>query len=193
MSDDGQRSIDLGAALEDWSGPDDGRTAYDGAGDPAVLDLLAAARGVGVQRLVEVYGAGWRELPRRPTDPDLRAGLDALHDVLAAPTWDEGGWYVAGEPFQLALRPVADGVELGVPVGGWTGAGSLEWEVRDRHHVPDGPDHDQAAGAVIAVLLRSRHRTFRWCRYCRSHCAPEQLLSPDTCHACGTRWNGIVY
>ena len=207
MSDDGQRAIDLGAALAGWpesasDGPADapadapaGGAAYDGGGDPEVLELLARARGVGVPRFVEVYGAGWRALPEVPVDPDLGAGLDALRDVLAAPGRgsEQGRWYVAGHPFQLALRPVDDGVELGLPVGHWTTVGTLEWEVHDQHHVPDGPDHDEAVGAAVAGLLRARHRGFRWCRYCRGHVAPEQLVNPDTCHACGTRWNGIVF
>jgi hypothetical protein len=160
-----QTSFDLGVELDP-----------EHAGARASTSLLACRLGLADGDFVEVFGAGWQRLPDQDEDPDPL-----------------GDWHVAGEPYQVALRPQRDGVELGMPVGQWVSAGTLHWQVGEREHVAVGPDLAEAAQAAVGDLLRRRRRTFRYCRYCRSHTAPEQLLNPDTCYACGTTWLGAVY
>lgn len=151
-------------------------------------ELLARELGLPTLEFVEVFGAGWQQLPEQPLDGEAALASHAAgRDELSGP------WHVAGEPYQVALRPQHDGVELGMPVGQWVGAGTLHWQIGERQHVAGGPDLAEAAQAAIAELLRARRRTFRYCRYCREQTAPEQLLNPDTCYGCGTEWLGVAY
>jgi len=153
--------------------------------DPTVTETLAQRLGVSVADFVEAFGAGWRPLPDEGHDFDSDpSGMGNMF----------GPWFVAGEPFQLALRPNDCGVELGVPVGRWGGSHTVHWQSHDRQTVyGTGQGLLDAAPAVVAEVLKRRRSKFRYCRYCRCLTPPEERLEANICYGCGTKWHGMVY
>jgi hypothetical protein len=153
--------------------------------DPSTTEMLAEGLDLTVEQFVEVFGSGWRPLPDQgnylDSDPE---GWGNLFDP----------WYVAGEPFQLTLRPHPGWMELGVPVGKWAGAHGLYWESHDRRDVHGtGPEVLERAQPVVGELLKRRRSKFRYCRYCFSLVPPEERLEPTVCYGCGTTWRGVIY
>lgn len=164
------------------SAGNDAGTLFD---EPSDTEVLARDLRLSVERFVEVFGAGWQPLPQERIDYDADpSGMGELF----------GPWYMAGEPFQLALRPTDHGVELGVPVGQWAGAHGLHWQVRDRRLVPGiGEELVTEAPPAVAAVLKRRRSGFRYCRYCRRHVGPEERYAHDICFGCATDWLGVVY
>ena len=151
----------------------------------ATTEELAEALSLTLEDFVEAFGAGWHLLPNEMHDFDSDpSGMGNMF----------GDWHVAGEPFQLTLRPLSEGVELGVPVGHWSGPHEVCWESRERRTIYGaGTQLLDVAPLVVADNLKRRRATFRYCRYCRRQTAPEQRLSRDVCYGCGTGWQGFVY
>jgi hypothetical protein len=170
-----QENLDLSVGMDSETG--DPRV-------PSSTRVLAEKLALPLREFVTTFGAGWQMLPSHGIDFD--ADPTGSGDIF-------GPWYVAGNPYQLALRPHDNGVEVGLPLAEWSAPGSLRWQVHDRQHVAGGPDYAAAAGTAIAAMLAKRRRAFRYCRYCRNSTPPEGLLNPDTCYGCGTDWLGIVY
>ncbi|GAB2855024.1 hypothetical protein GCM10027026_00810 [Myroides odoratimimus subsp. xuanwuensis] len=153
--------------------------------DPSITERLAQTLAVPVVDFVDAFGAGWLPLP------DEGANSDALPEEWGSAF---GPWHVSGEPYQLTLRTLDDGVELGVPVGSWGGSHGLRWESSDRRTVNGmGPEFVDAARPVIAALLKRRRARFRYCRYCRRLTPPEERLEVDVCYGCGSTWRGVIY
>lgn len=154
--------------------------------DPAAWDAtgsFADELGVTVAEFVEALGAGWRLLPREHTYEIL------VHELGRR----VGAWFVAGDPFQLALRLDGGGVGLGVPVARWAGH-QPAWGVEHLHTLAGtGPELLVAAPPVVARLLERRRSSFRYCRYCRSLTPPESRSERDVCMSCASRWLGVVY
>lgn len=163
------------------SRPDDEVTLF----EEDSTEALAREVGVSLEDFVEVFGTDWRLVPDQGIDFD--ADPDGVGNLY-------GPWYVAGEPYQLMLRPGGDGVELGIPAGQWAGAHTLSWQSHDRHFVPGtGPSLLVAAAPIVAHLLKRRRASFRYCRYCRRITPPEERLERDVCYGCGTAVRGIIY
>lgn len=161
----------------------------DGPADSALsedtTEHLAATLGITVDDFVEAFGAGWHLLPT--TGHDYDADPSDLGNIF-------GDWYVAGEPFQITLRPRDEGAELGIPVGQWSNSHTVHWQSHDRRTVyGHGTQILDAAPLVVADMLKRRRSKFRYCRYCRRFTAPEERLSADVCYGCGTQWQGIIY
>lgn len=144
---------------------------------------LAEQCGLPVQAFVETFGAGWQPMPVQLHDYD--ADPEGVGEIL-------GLWSVAGEPFQICLRPVEGGVELGMPVGHWVGH-EMSWQVRRRELVAEEAVDGRAASEAVARLLKARRSTFHYCRYCRVLTPPELRLDVDTCYGCASTWQGVVY
>jgi hypothetical protein len=153
--------------------------------DPTPTETLAHVLGLPVDEFVEVFGAGWKSAPEQGHDFDADpSGIGNLF----------GPWFVAGDPFQLMLRPMDGGAELAVPVGRWAGAHTLMWQAENRRFVPGFGDALLATALpVVTDVLRRRRGTFRYCRYCRRLTPPEERLEPDVCYGCGTAWRGVIY
>jgi hypothetical protein len=153
--------------------------------DRAVTEYLAQTLDLSVEEFVQAFGAGWQPLP--DDGVNLDSDPSGMGNIF-------GPWYVTGEPFQMTLRPRGDRVELGVPVGQWTGSHRVSWESHDRHTLDGtGPDLLQAAPPVVANLLKRRRSKFRYCRYCRQLTAPEQRSERDVCYGCSSTWQGVIY
>ena len=143
---------------------------------------LAEHCGLPVEVFVETFGAGWQPLLDIPTDND--ADPEGMGNIF-------GPWSVAGEPYQICLRPTDRGVELGMPVGRWLGH-ELTWQVQRREHIRT-PDGLEAGKNSVARLLKARRSTFHYCRYCRALTPPERRFAADVCHGCSSIWQGVVY
>jgi hypothetical protein len=135
-----------------------------------------------VDMFVETFGAGWQPMLDLPVDYD--ADPEGMGNIF-------GPWSVAGEPFQICLRPTDGGVELGMPAGRWLGH-DLTWQVHRRESIPT-LDGLEAAKAAVARILKSRRSTFHYCRYCRTLTPPENRLATDVCYGCASVWQGVVY
>ncbi|MBM9459497.1 hypothetical protein JK386_06250 [Nocardioides sp. zg-536] len=150
---------------------------------PDLTGELAAIIGLEIEEFAELFGAGWRVEEPGP-----------WHDYDADPSGGEGcpatPWHVAGDPAQLMIRVFAHGVFLASPHGR-----SID------HRVAYRPERQQYVAAyeleqareVVKRLHTSRRRTFRYCRYCRVHTAPEGRFDHDVCYGCATTWFGIIY
>ncbi len=151
----------------------------------SATETLADMLSLALDDFADAFGAGWQLLPTQGHNFD--ADPSGMGNIF-------GDWYVAGEPFQITLRPRDSGVELGIPVGQWVGAHGIFWESKDRRTVHGtGPQVLDAAPLVIAEILKRRRAKFRYCRYCRRLTPPEERLSADVCYGCGTEWRGIIY
>lgn len=112
--------------------------------EPSTTEFLSHALGLAVRDFVDVFGAGWQSLPNDGTDLD--SDPSGVGNIV-------GPWYVAGEPFQMALRPHSDRVEIGVPVGRWIGSHGMYWEAHDRRDVYGaGPELLEAAPPIIVDI-----------------------------------------
>ncbi len=151
----------------------------------ATTEHLAEALGLPLDDFVEAFGAGWQLLPDQGHDFD--SDPSGKGNIL-------GDWYVAGEPFQVTLRPQFESVEVGTPVGRWSATFGVSWESQDRRTIyGTGFQLLDVAPLVIAEMLKRRRAKFRYCRYCRRLTPPEERLSVDVCYGCGTAWQGVIY
>lgn len=144
--------------------------------------FLAEQSGLPVDVFAEAFGAGWQPMLDMPVDDD--AEPERMGDSF-------GGWFVAGDPFQICLRPADGGVELGMPVGRRIGH-QMMWQVHRREYVPT-VDGGEAGKEALARLLKARRSSFRYCRYCRRVTPPEGRTEVDVCHGCASVWQGAVY
>lgn len=141
---------------------------------------LAADLGWTLDRLYEVAGSGWEPAPPPREDND-DAGEDRRR------------WYIAGDPPQVMLgvsQEEPDEVLVARPLGNW-GSWTLSFEPEAPVAV-DAHDPGQLA-ARLAQVATSRRRSFRWCRYCRTQCAPEHRTEADVCSGCASVVQGVVF
>jgi len=137
--------------------------------------LLADDLSMSLEHLYEVAGLGWQLL-----------GDGQVLDE----SFQQRRWYVAGEPAQVMLGVLGDKEPLLV------GRPQVKWESHRAVLQPQAPEVVNSFDDLAVVLRRvclARHRTFRWCRYCRTLVAPEERTEPDVCMGCATTVQGIVF
>jgi hypothetical protein len=168
-----------------WEGPvsDVGVTSVEVDGSPIhpayqpqpspVVDELAHAGDFAPREFVELFGAEWH-LPAGPV----------RHEQPVT--------YVIGDPWQLAAVISADGLSLGKPRAQWDGVAQKVLDVAEQVPV-DGSMPIADLRQIAQRLLRSRRRSFTWCRYCARQIPPEDRYSQNICHGCASIWYGVVY
>jgi hypothetical protein len=138
-----------------------------------VVDELAHAGDFAPREIVELFGAEWH-LPAGPV----------RHEQPVA--------HVLGDPWQLAAVITEDGLSLGKPRAQWEGVAAKVLNVAEQVPI-DGSMPTADLRQIAQRLLRSRRRSFTWCRYCARLITPEDCSGQNTCHGCASIWYGVVY
>lgn len=153
--------------------------------EPDVTVDLAARLGIPVDAFIDVFGAGWRLEPAAP-----------WHDYDADPSGGFGieptPWHLGGSPVQVMIRVFHHGVFVARPDGVWEGGTHGLVYRPDRQRYASAADIDLAR-ELVGDAVRSRRRSFTYCRYCWVATPPELRVSVDTCMACASRWEGAVF
>jgi hypothetical protein len=137
------------------------------------VTVLARAGGFATREFVELFGAQWR----------LPGGLVSYEYPLV---------YVLGHPWQLAAVVDDEGLSLGKPKPRWHGIVEQYLEVVDRVPI-DGTMPTAELVEIAQRLMRSRRRSFSWCRYCARQIPPELRFDRNTCDSCGSIWYGYIH
>lgn len=167
-------------------------------GEQQVLDLgddfattdrtaeLAATLGVPVEEFAAAFGARWR-VSLSPPDHDFDADPSGGLGFPVTP------WHLGGDPVQLMVRVFSHGLYVARPEGRWAaGTHDLVHDPHDQEYVAAGEIGSDHTEEVVRRILRRRRTTFRYCRYCLEPHGPEYRVG-DTCMACATAWQGMVY
>lgn len=138
------------------------------------VTALARAGGFAAREFVELFGAEWR----------VPGGLVSYDSSVLV--------YVLGHPWQLAAVVDEQGLSLAKPQLRWDSIVEQYLEVIDRVPI-DGTMPSAELVEIAQRLMRSRRRSFSWCRYCARQIPPELRVDRNTCDSCGSIWYGYVH